>query len=188
MHIEEVSLRHELTDRELAQLAKGQANAIEKKTAAEGELGAIKKDYAGRIALAQAEVSNISQRVNAGWEMRSIKCLLIDERPEGYRLIVRTDNGHIAKRRKLNPEERQMKLVPPEEQRAERPLVASALLKVDDPDWHDADMAQVTFYEDEVEALRGAQPPVEFVALNPRGTRQIEAAAADAKKRGRKEK
>ena len=33
--------------------------------------------------------------------------LLLDERPEGYRLVVR-NNGRVARRRKLNPEERQL--------------------------------------------------------------------------------
>lgn len=168
MHIEEVNLRHDLTDSELAGLAKQQSQALGKKAAAEAELAAIKKDFGGRIALAQAEVTNHSQSINTGWEMRNIKCLLIDERPEGYRLLVRVDNGHVAKRRRLEPQERQMTLTADEP----RKFVASALLPVDDKEW-ETDMCQVPFYEDELEVLRRIQPPITFLPMTgPR--RQIE--------------
>lgn len=149
MTVEEVQLRHDLTDAELAGLARQQANAIEKLTVTRSDLNAIKKDYGGRIALAEAEIGGISARVNSGWEMRSVKCLLVDERPEGYRLVVRTDNGHIARRRKLEPTERQMKL----STEAPRPLAFSVLLPVDDETW-ETDFFEAGLYDDEVNALR----------------------------------
>ncbi len=183
MHTEEVNLKHILTDQEMAGLARQQSSALGRKAAAEGELAAIKKDFGGRIALAQAEVQNCSQAVNTGWEMRNIKCLLLDERPEGFRLIVRADNGAVAKRRKLEPAERQMKLTddPPRE------YFASALLPVEDEAWA-TDVCQVPLYQDEVELLRMADPPIQF-GPPPGRNRQIEAPASDPppaeEKRGR---
>lgn len=154
MHSEDVSLKHTLTDKEMGQLARDQAGAIEKRMVAESELGAIKKDYAGRIALANAEIGSISARVNSGWEMRNVKCLLVDERPNGYRLIIRTDNGHIARRRKLEPEERQMKLTDSPPAPGSGPTLV-ALLPIDDENWAE-DFAEVPLYEDEAAALKDA--------------------------------
>lgn len=190
MHIEEVNLKHDLTDLEMAALARTQSQALGRKAAAESELGAIKKDFAGRIALAQAEVQNCSQSINTGWEMRNIKCLLVDERPEGWRLIIRTDNGHIAKRRRLEAHERQTKLFTQEEAEAQpqRRYVASALLHIDDPDWHEVDAAQVPLYADEVELLKDAKPPIQFMEAPGRSHRQIEAPSGETgapPKRGR---
>lgn len=149
MTLEEVQLKHSLTDNEMAGLARKQANAIETLKVTKGDLDAIRKDYGGRIALAEAEIGSISGKVNAGWEMRSIKCLLVDERPEGFRLVIRTDNGHIARRRKLEPEERQMRLTtePP------KPLAFSVILPVDDEGW-ETDFFEAALYSDEADALR----------------------------------
>lgn len=188
MHLEEVNLKHELTEGELASLAKQQSHALGKKAAAEAELAAIKKDFGGRIALAQAEVQNCSQSINTGWEMRNVKCILADERPEGWRLVIRVDNGHISKRRKLDPSERQMKLG---DQAQAREYVASALLLVDDEDWKEADVAMVPLYQDEYDMLKSI-PSIKF-GPPPGQTRRIEAPAvensqADRRGRGRPRK
>lgn len=177
MVIEEVNLKHVLTDSELAGLARAQAQAIDKLKSTEADLAAIKKDFGGRIALANAEVGSISTRVNAGFEMRNIRCLLLDERPEGYRLVVRTDNGHIERRRKLNPEERQLKLStePP------KPFAFSALLPVDDPTW-ETDIFQVALFADEADELRNV-PHIELVAIVPRRAIEPPADKKDGKKK-----
>jgi hypothetical protein len=149
MVIEEVQLKHQLTDFEMAALARSQSQAFGKLKALEDEIAAIKKDYAGRLALSNAEISSIASRVNTGFEVRNIRCLLLDELPEGYRLTVRTDNGHVARRRKLNPEERQIKLTDTEP----RSFTHQATLPVDDETW-DVDVTQILLYEDEAAELK----------------------------------
>jgi hypothetical protein len=170
MQIENVMLKHSLTDGEMAALARSQAQSFGRVKALEDELNAVKKDYAGRIALAQAEVSGISSRVNTGFEMRDIRCLLLDERPEGYRLVVRLDNGHIARRRHLNPEERQLKLDMDATKIGQgftatpsKDLCFSALLPVDEESW-DVDVFQVGLYQDEADELKSI-PGVELVPI-----------------------
>ena len=165
MVIEEVNLRHTLTDNEMAALARSQSQAFGQLKALEDEISAIKKDYAGRLALSNANISNIASRVNTGWEMRSVRCLLLDERPEGYRLTVRTDTGHIAIWRKLNPEERQLKLNP----EAPREFAFTALFPVDDATWNDVDVYQCPLYADEAEELRN----VPFIELIPFVRRRV---------------
>ncbi len=177
MTLEEVQLRHDLTDNEMAGLARKQANAIESLKVTKGEVDAIKKDYGGRIALAEAEIGSISGKVNAGWEMRTVKCLLVDERPEGYRLVIRTDNGHVARRRKLEPEERQLKLTtePP------RPPAFSVILSVDDEGW-DVDFYEAALYQDEAESLRHISG-LQFKPIIPR--RQLSESPNDKKNKGK---
>jgi len=149
MVIESVSLKHVLTDFEMAALARSQAQAFDKLKVTENDLAAIKKDYGGRIALANAEIGSISARINTGFEFRDIPCLLLDERPEGYRLVVRTDNGHIARRRKLNPEERQLKLSTEPGKRFE----FIGTFAVDDETW-ELDIFEVGLYADEADQLK----------------------------------
>lgn len=168
MHTEEIQLKHTLADSELAKLAKDQANAIERKKGLELEVISIKKDYAGRVAIADSEIAMFSARVNAGWEMRNVRCIIADHRPEDYRLVIRTDNGHIAIRRKLEPEERQMKLSTD----APRQYAAAAILTVDDENW-DVDAAQVPLYDDEIEILGKIRPAIQFLPLNKPGTLQL---------------
>lgn len=149
MLIEAVNLKHVLTDKEMADMARAQAQAIDRLNVAEGDLSAIKKQYAGTIALARAEIGSLSARVQTGFDMRNIRCLLLDERPEGYRLVVRLDDGHIAIRRRLEQHERQLKLTTDEP----REFTHQATLKVDAEDW-DADVVQVLLYLDEAEELQ----------------------------------
>lgn len=172
MVIEEVSLKHVLTDNEMAGLARQQAQSYDKLKVLENDLAAIKKDYGGRIVLANAEVGSITSRVNSGFEFRNIPCILLDERPEGYRLVVRTDNGHIARRRKLQPEERQIKLS--SEEPREYGFVAT--MAVDDETW-EPDVYEVPLYGDEAESLKGLPD----VQLRPFTRRRAIEAGKDGK-------
>lgn len=89
MLIQEVSLKHTLTDKEYADLAKSQARALDTVRSKKADLESVKKSLAGDIAVAEAEVQQLSGKIHTGWEMRNVRCLLLDERPEGYRLVVR---------------------------------------------------------------------------------------------------
>src|SRR5580700_3595269 len=127
MQTEEVNLKHRLSDKEMADLAREQAQRLQAKRVAESELESIRNAYKARITEAQAAVDGISARVQAGFEMKNIRCMIANERPEGYRLIIRLDTGHIASRRKLDQAERQIKL-----SEVNDPFVAVALLPIDD--------------------------------------------------------
>lgn len=150
MKIEDVSIKHQLTDSEMAALAREQAQAYDKKTTLESDLKAVTGDLKAQVLSADAAIKSISQRVHSGMEYRYIKCLLVDERPVGMRLTIRTDNGHIWKRRKLTSDERQLTIT----DEAPKPYAVVVVLPVDDDGW-DADQAQVPLYSEEFELLRG---------------------------------
>lgn len=162
MTTEEVNLRHSITDKEMADLAREQAQKLQAKRVAEQELESIRSVYKARITEAEAQVGAISARIQSGFEMRNVRCMIINERPEGYRLIVRMDSGHIAFRRKLEQAERQIKLTEVNE-----PFIGVAFLPIDDGSWNDADFFQCPVRQDEFDVLRAIQPPIQFGELKP---------------------
>lgn len=176
MKTDSISMKHLYNDPELAQLSRDIANALNRRSSLEAEFDSVKQDFKAQITAQEALVASLSARVSSGFEMQSIKCLLLDERPAGYRLVVRLDTGHVYRRRKLDPEERQMKITdqaPPE-------YVATALLRVDDEGW-DVDVAQVPLYLDELEALRELAD-VTIQVIGNRSAGQIEAPGAGPEK------
>jgi len=182
MVIESVSLKHVLTDFEMAALARSQAQAFDKMKVTENDLAAIKKDYGGRLALANAEIGSISARINTGFEHRNVPCLLLDERPEGYRLVVRSDNGHIAIRRKLEPHERQLKITTDEP----REFEVIATMAVDDATW-EVDIFEVGLFADEADALKNC-PDVQTRPFIRHRAIEAGAPQEDGKKRASKKK
>ena len=163
---DDLSIKHRYSDHEMAELARTQSRKLAEKGVLESELGAVKKDFAGRIETCDAQVKSLSARISANFEYRNQKCLLLDERPDGFRISIRLDTGRIVKRRKLSPEERQVELTTEEPE----PYVAIAMLPVDDEDWHDVDLYQCPVKQDEFEALRGVvemheyKPPTAMIS------------------------
>jgi hypothetical protein len=159
---ESVSIQHRFDDKDLAGLAHDQARAHGRKSTLELDLKAASGDFKARIAAAAAEISSIAARINSGFEMRSVDCLLADHgHEEGYRLVIRLDNGHITRRRKLAPKESQLEFSAgqttyPDATDPLRQYCAAALLPVDDKDWDlgTATAVLVRLYEEEFEALR----------------------------------
>lgn len=149
MKTEDVSMKHQFDVNELANMGKEQAGSLDKVQTLKLEFDSVKKQFASSIAEGEAAVSRISSKVHAGWEMRTIKCYLLDERPEGYRLVIRSDNGHVARRRKLASEERQLVIT----DKVPEPYVAAVILHVDDEGW-DVDAYEVPLVETEFNIIR----------------------------------
>jgi hypothetical protein len=160
MTTEEVSLKHKITDREMADLAREQAEALQSKSVAESDLKSISTAYKAKIEEAQAKVNGLSARIQAGYEFKNVRCIIANERPEGYRITIRLDSGHISTRRKLAQEERQIKLTDIND-----PFMAVALLMVDDETW-ETDLFQCPVRQDEFDALR-MLPDVKMQDLKP---------------------
>ncbi len=168
MKTEDVSIKHLLTEHEVAQLAREQSRALGEVGVLESELSSIKKDYGSRADGLAAKIRGMSSKIESGFEIRSVKHLILDERPDAYRTLVRLDTGHISKRRKLEPHERQQTITEAEP----KPYICSALLQVDDPAW-DVQAVQLHVHEDEFEARKGL-PDVQFFPVE--GRLSIEAA------------
>lgn len=97
---------------ELVQIARDQARHMEDMRAAEDEFNNAKTAHKARVSRIEADVSDCTRRVTSGYEMRMVKCLLLKFRPDpDSALIVRTDNGRVMRKRKLDADEKQLKLV-----------------------------------------------------------------------------
>ena len=132
MNYTEEQIKHHFNDSELAQMARQQATQLNESSQLESEAKSIATDFKARIESKKAQLQSLGVRVNTGFEMRVQKCLILKERPEGYNITVRLDNGHVLRRRKLLQEERQLTLTtetPPS-------YVAVGILPVDDTEWH----------------------------------------------------
>jgi hypothetical protein len=170
MRFDEMSLKHNFTDGELAATARDYAARLGSLNQLEAEAKSVATGYKARMDCAKAELQSLSVQVNNGFEMRNVRCLVLQERPESHEITIRLDLGRIVKRRKLESTERQMKLLA----EAPKPWAAVVLLPIDDPDWHD-DLYQCPVREDEFETLRHVPgitmqnyvPPAAMLGNNP---------------------
>ena len=109
----------------------------------------MKHEYSdSEFAALSHDIANALHR-KKNLEMQLVKVLLLDERLDGYRLSVRTDTGHIYRRRKLEQAERQLTITdaPPKQYHC------AVMMHVDDDQWK-VDIALVPLFEDEWDALR----------------------------------
>lgn len=160
MTTEEINVKHSITDKEMAELARDQSRQIQMKRSHEAEFAQIKTSYKAKIEEAEASIQRIAISIQGGFEMRNVRCLIANERPEGYRLVIRLDNGHIVSRKKLHADERQIKLA-----EVNDPFVAAALLMVDDEAW-ETEGFLCPLRQDEFDALRQL-PDVQMQELVP---------------------
>ncbi len=102
---------------ELIELSREQNRYFNERKEAEDQFASVRADYKNTTAKLEADINRVGQRVTSGYEMRTIKCIVLKSRPDNDSLlIVRTDNGRVYKRRKMNADERQIPIStePPE--------------------------------------------------------------------------
>lgn len=110
-------VRYNFNQGELVELSREQARYFNDRKRADDEFASVKGDFKAATTKLEADINRCAQRVTSGYEMRTIRCLMLKFRPDNDSLlIVRTDNGRVLKRRKLNADERQPLLTtdPPE--------------------------------------------------------------------------
>ncbi len=108
-HTEQV--RYKFSNEEMISIAKDQARHHSDRIKAEEEQDAFKAGFKSRMMRIEADISDCTRRISSGYEMRSVKCLVLKFRPDNdSALIVRTDNGRVLRKRKLDAEEKQIQL------------------------------------------------------------------------------
>lgn len=155
MQFDTISIKHNFDSTDLAGMAKDQADKFGRMDQLESEMKGVATGYKAKIEELKSGIKAVSVAINYGFEMRAIRCLLLNERPEGFRLSVRLDTGRIVKKRKLEQHERQMTLVTEPTEKAE-PYVAIAMLPVDDENWAIEDCYQCPVVEEEFQELKTA--------------------------------
>lgn len=110
-------VRYDFTQGELVDLGSELVRHMAARSQAEDQFNSIKADHKNVLAKIEADLNSVGQRVSVKYEMRNIACLILKFRPDADSLlIVRTDNGRVLKRRRMNSDERQLKIAtePPE--------------------------------------------------------------------------
>lgn len=117
MEISNELVRYNFSQAETVDLAREQARYFNERSAAEDQFNSVKADFKNTITKLEADINRCAQRVTSGYEMRTIRCLVLKSRPDNESLLIlRTDNGRVYKRRKMNADERQIPIStePPE--------------------------------------------------------------------------
>lgn len=104
------NLRCELTDEELLEYGRAQAKALSDLGKAEDELAAYKTAHKNKVAVLEANIHDISEKIRNGYEFRFVPTEIHTDYEEEIVQFVRMDTGEIYKTRPLNQEERQFKL------------------------------------------------------------------------------
>lgn len=111
MIIETDSCRYTFTKDEKLKFAERMGESAQKKAELEAELETFKAQHRSKIAVVEEEYTLSWQRLNAGYEMRPTKLLVLKFRPTTEELLmIRLDTGYVHLKRKLTADEKQMKL------------------------------------------------------------------------------
>lgn len=149
METEKVNIKHSFTNIEQLAFGREQAQQLGKKDELESQLKSAKTQFQSQIDVCSASIRVVSNRLMTGYEMRDVDCIVMDNRVPGYRHLVRMDDGHIARVRKLQAHERQMKInegLPVE-------FTAIIMFPVDDQDY-EGDYVELHVVDEEFEMLR----------------------------------
>lgn len=149
METEKISIKHTFSDQERISLGEEQAELLGKQDELEATLKSAKTQIQAQIDSCEAQVRAVSSKLRSRYEFRDVECLVMDHRISGYRHMVRADNGHVVKVRRLRADECQIKI----SDAAPSNYVAIALLPVDDRAT-DGDFIELKIHEDEFELLR----------------------------------
>jgi hypothetical protein len=105
------SVKYKFTVDELVAIAREQARHLSEQTRLEEELDSVKAVHKSKLMRLEADISDATRRVSSGYEMRSVRCLVLKFRPDNdSALIVRTDNGRVLRKRRLEADEKQIQL------------------------------------------------------------------------------
>lgn len=103
-------VKYEFIEEEKREISIEMAEKVSRLDSLEDELKAVKSDFKSQIDQTSADMKNLASKINNGWEMREIKCIIEYDYENGIVRHIRTDNGQEVKTRKMNQEERQMRI------------------------------------------------------------------------------
>lgn len=104
-------LRVKLTEKEMMAAAKESATALIKKKSLEEQLEGIKKKFKSDLESEQHTMNRNSQKVEDGYEYRTVDCWWTKDWELGTKYLTRVDTGEIVKKDvKIEPSERQTEI------------------------------------------------------------------------------
>lgn len=109
MESDVIQVKYVFSSQETVDIAKEQGRHMQSMSRLEEEFDSIKASHKNSVMRLEADISDCTRKIMSGYEMRNIRCLLLKARPDNDSLlVVRTDNGRVVSRRKMNADERQI--------------------------------------------------------------------------------
>lgn len=104
-------VKHQFTESEKREMAQDLAQKVSDQQIAEDEKKAVMSDLKSRIDSLAAQANSLATKLNNGYEMRNIKCEIEKDFKGGIVRHIRTDTGEVVRERKMNDDDRQLKVV-----------------------------------------------------------------------------
>ena len=102
--------KYEFDENEIRDMAAEMAQNIARAESVDAELKTIKAQFKADLETLTRGIQATAEKMNSGYEMRNIKCEVVRDYRLGMVFYKRTDNGEIAKERKMRDDERQVKI------------------------------------------------------------------------------
>ena len=102
-------VRYNYPDAELIEKAKALSDQLNHYAATENELARVKKDYGARIDVVQAQIDQLKECVQTGYEMREYVCFWeFDVPTAGRKTLRKREGGEIVTEEEMTERDRQM--------------------------------------------------------------------------------
>ena len=103
-------VRHEFSDQEKLDLSEKIVRAVSDISEAQRALKTFQMQIKGRKQEAEAVISSCASKLNEGYEMKNVPCLMVKDYEAGLISYESVETGEVMEERDMTPEERQMEL------------------------------------------------------------------------------
>lgn len=111
LFIEDDSCAYTFSQVELVEIARKIGHAGQKLLELNDQFETSRSHFKAKVKAVEEENNLHIQRLNAGYEMRPTKLMVLKFRPDAdHALVIRLDTGRVHDKRKLKDEEKQLKL------------------------------------------------------------------------------
>lgn len=131
--IERIPARHNFSEAEMSKLGSDLAGLAQEKTRVEEEKKVHMAQWTTRIKTIQGSISDVSNKITSGFEMRDTECEVHYDWKKGFKTYVRKEDGKEIETRKIEEPERQQHLFNEEQEKKKSEVKpGEPLVKVED--------------------------------------------------------
>jgi len=123
-------LKVAFTETEKVDMVEAAGSAYRDLKKAQDDLATVKAQFQSKIKEHEAEISSLFERINTGWEMRSVPCREVKDFVTGSVVVFRDDTQELIEERAMTGEERQPAL-PFKEEAADHEMPPSEEIALD---------------------------------------------------------
>lgn len=115
--LETIPARHDFSETEKGELGIKLAGLTQEKTRTEEEKKVHMSQWTNKVKTIQGSITEVSQRISAGFEMRDTECEVRYDWKKGDKTYTRKSDGKVLETRKIEEHERQQRLFEEEKEK-----------------------------------------------------------------------